>query len=200
MPCSSRACRLENELTNGSLGTIFHFTGSPFWHARASLPWTRRGELLRRNNLPQMVLGQRRGDSLRLWRGLRLLVGHLGECTGRDPKNKDRGAPHTKWEARHTRSSAVHPPVFTRASGCSEWLPPATAPPMLRGCGAGYQPAAAPVYGLTWEGSSVTGSVPPSRQRSLSLHGRKLAKLHRHDGHRYGVAPQRSISTVQRGG
>ena len=25
MPCSSRACRLENELTNGSLGTIFHF-------------------------------------------------------------------------------------------------------------------------------------------------------------------------------
>jgi hypothetical protein len=119
MPCSSRACRLENELTNGSLGAIFHFTGSPFGHARASLPWTRRGELLRRNNFPQMVLGEGRRHSFRLGRGLRLLVGHLGECTGRDPKDKDPDAPHAECEARHTRPSAVPQSAFNPMLGPS---------------------------------------------------------------------------------
>src|ERR1035438_5531464 len=98
MPCSSRACRLENELTDGSLGTIFHFSGLPLWQHRASLTWARRGDLICTHHLLQLVFGAGLNSPSRLGRGLWPLVGHLGECTGRDRKNKDRGAPHTECE------------------------------------------------------------------------------------------------------
>jgi hypothetical protein len=149
MPCSSRACRLENELTDGSLGTIFRFWPLSLRQSRASLTRSRRGDLSRTHQFPQMVGGGWLSASSRFGRSLWSLIGHLGECAGRDPKDKDPDAPHAECDARHTHPSAVPPPVFTRAagtprnkrpikltpaytaSGCSEWSP-ASRFPMLR--------------------------------------------------------------------
>jgi hypothetical protein len=50
MPCSGRACRLEDELTNGSLGTIF-VSFSPPRHSPAALPFGRTGDRIPRHDL-----------------------------------------------------------------------------------------------------------------------------------------------------
>jgi hypothetical protein len=53
MPCSSRACRLENELTDGSLGTIFHSPTPPhpLRYSRPALPNLRTRDLISRHHL-----------------------------------------------------------------------------------------------------------------------------------------------------
>src|ERR1700722_6798430 len=106
MPCSSRACRLENELTNGSLGTIFHFP-HPFHfasmrHSRSSVPCCRSCDFIPRGEFlePVGALRLHRNSSWFLRRE-RSLVGHLGGCEGCDPKNEDHCATHTRREALH---------------------------------------------------------------------------------------------------
>src|ERR1700733_14290908 len=105
MPCSSRACRLENELTDGSLGTIFHFP-RPFHLAvrdsRSALPrgWAR--DFIPRHDLLEPVCALRlHGDSLWFLGRERPLIGHLGGCHGCDPDNEDRRATHAWCEALH---------------------------------------------------------------------------------------------------
>ena len=109
MPCSSRACRLENELTNGSLGTIFLFP-PPFHlmgYSRATLAkgWSR--DFIPGNDLLQTVGALRiHGHSSWFrWSG-RPLIRHLGGCTAchpksRDPNDQDRRLPHARCEALH---------------------------------------------------------------------------------------------------
>jgi len=60
-------------------------------------------DLIPRHDFPQPVrpLG-RHIDSSWFGRRLRPLVGHLGGCTGCNPKNKDRRVTHTKCETLHS--------------------------------------------------------------------------------------------------
>jgi len=49
MPCSGRACRLDDELTNGSLGTIF-ISFSPPRQSAAALAFGRTGDFIPRHD------------------------------------------------------------------------------------------------------------------------------------------------------
>ena len=111
MPCSSRACRLENELTDGSLGTIFRLrerilspaaSGSRRFlyfhgHSGASLPHGGSSDFIPRHDLPQPVraCGLRHLHASRFWRSRGPLVGHLGKCArNRQYRNRKREQLH----------------------------------------------------------------------------------------------------------
>lgn len=121
MPCSSRACRLENELIDGSLGTIFHFRWTlhfPVRHSRSSLPRGRSRNLILWRKLLQAICASRRhGNSFGFRRSEGFLIRHLGGCHGCDPNNQERRATHPRCEALHKCSSADRERVFMRASG-----------------------------------------------------------------------------------
>jgi hypothetical protein len=111
MPCSSRACRLENELTDGSLGTIFRLrernlspaaSGSRRFlcfhgYSGASLPHGGSSDFIPRHELVQPVrAGGLRHPHASRFRGSRgPLVGNLGKCTrNRQYRNRKREQLH----------------------------------------------------------------------------------------------------------
>ncbi len=121
MPCSSRACRLENELANGSLGTIFHFPRSLHLSSsrnpRSSLARRGRGTLIPRRQFPQTARALRLRRHAPGFRGRGwTLVGHLGERDGCDRESQDRRPAHGRCEALHNCGSADPQHAFTRAA------------------------------------------------------------------------------------